>query len=377
MPDEQVGPIDRQKPSSAPLVVLYLYVHDPGEAFAYPSARSRHSAAQVAGRYLECALVQFASLRLREVECELALATNLGDGRALAPAGAELMEQIRALGVTILPTAYRHRPTGDTTTYMSSRYVLDAILAAAQTQLDDGRLMWLTDLDCVWVDAHKVFSAPPSPGSVGCVLIDYPPRWDAVGFGEHALSRQAIGDLASAMGAPSALPAWVGGELLCGTCGTLRELVATVEKVDAQLAGRGLFLPTEEQILSLAGAVGQVNFEDLSRVARRVATGTRHRAMPVEDPMSLGLWHLPAEKGLSLRRAAHEIRRGNTRRLRRDLSDPALLARRFNVAGAGLRRRLRDDGWILVEHARRIVRALPRARLRRNTPRRGHEEGIG
>src|SRR5271169_1116345 len=101
MPDEQVGPTDRQKPSLAPLVVLYLYVHDPGEAFAYPSARSRHSAAQVAGRYLEC---------------ELALATNLGDRQALAPAGRELMEQIEALGVTILPTAYRHRPAGDSST---------------------------------------------------------------------------------------------------------------------------------------------------------------------------------------------------------------------------------------------------------------------
>jgi hypothetical protein len=357
MPDEHVGPIERQNRRPAPLVVLYLYVHEQGEAFAYPSARSRHSSAQVAGRYLECALVQFASLRLREARCDLALATNLSDRQALGRTGCELMERIEALDVAILPTPYRHRPGDDSSTYMSSRYVLDAILSAAEGQPDDERAMWLTDLDCVWVDAHKMFSATPPPEEIGCVMIDYPLDWDAVGFGEFAVTRRAIGELAIGLGGSSEPPAWVGGELLGGSCRALRQLVAAVEGLDAQLARDGLFLPTEEQVLSLAGAVGQVRFHDLSGVARRVSTGSRHRARPIEDPLSLALWHLPAEKGLSLRRAAAQIRRGRTRRLRRDLSDPKRMARRFNVAGAGMGRRVRDDGWILMQHVRRIAGA--------------------
>jgi hypothetical protein len=338
----------------APLVVLYLYVHEQGEAFAYPSARSRHSAAQVAGRYLECALVQFASLRLRRARCDLALATNIGDRRALGRTGCQLMDRIEQLGVTVLPTAYRHRPGDDSSTYMSSRYVLDAILASADGHPAE-RVIWLTDLDCVWVDPHKMFSAAPVPGEVGCVLIDYPPDWDAVGFGQYALTRRAIGELAVSMGAPSGLPAWVGGELLCGTSGALLELVAAVEELDATLAREGRFLPTEEQALTLAGALGQVRFRDLSGVAQRVPTGGRHHAVAAEDPLSLGLWHLPAEKGLSLRRAAGQIRRGRTRRLRRDLADPMRMAHRFNVSGAGLPRRIRDDSWIALQHIRRMV----------------------
>jgi hypothetical protein len=307
----------------------------------------------VAGRYLECALVQFASLRLRAAECDLALATNIGDRQALGRTGCELMDRIEALDVAILPTAYDHRPGDDSSTYMSSRFVLDAILAAAEGQLED-RVMWLTDLDCVWVDANKVFSATPSPDKVGCVFIDYPPDWDAVGFGEFAVTRQAIGDLAASIGGSLELPAWVGGELLSGSCAALRELVATVERLDAQLAREGRFLSTEEQVLTLAGAVGQVSFQDLSGVAQRVATGRRHHAAPVKAPLSLGLWHLQAEKGLSLRRTAREIRRDRTRRLRRDLSDPVRMARRFNVAGAGLPRRIRDDSWIVLQRIRRI-----------------------
>ncbi len=358
MPVAQVGPMDRQTPRLAPLVVLYLYVHEQGEAFAYPSARSRHSAAQVAGRYLECALVQFASLRMRDAECDLALATNISDRRTLGRIGSELMDRIEALDVAILPTAYRHRPGDDSSTYMSSRYVLDAILTAAEGQPEE-RAMWLTDLDCVWVDARKVFAATPPPGEVGCVLIVYPPDWDAVGFGEYAVTRRAIGELAAGIGRSPDLPAWVGGELLCGGCRTLRELVGAVEQLDARLAAEGRFLPTEEQILSLAGAVRRVRFHDLSDVAQRVATGHRHRAQPVADPLSLGLWHLPAEKGLSLRRAAREIRRGRTRSLRRDLSNPARMARRFNVAGAGLPRRIRDDTWIVTQRIRHLVPARP------------------
>ncbi len=154
------------------------------------------------------------------------------------------------------------------------------------------------------------------------------------------------------MGEAEEVPPWVGGELIAGTPSTLRELVSVCEELDAGLDAEGKTLPNEEQILSLAGAIGRVRFRDLSCVARRLSTGPRAHAAKPEEPLAIGLWHLPSEKGLSLRRTARQILHGRTRNLRRDLSDPARTARRFNVAGTGPLRRLRDDSWIALQRVR-------------------------
>jgi hypothetical protein len=373
-----------------PLVVEYLYVHDPREGFHYPTTRAGSSSSSVAVRYLECALTQAASLRLRDVPCELALATNIGDRSALGRVGSELLDRIEALGVSILPTEYRHRPREGTEIYVSSRYVLDAILSASEGQPTE-RQLWLTDLDCVWADPELVFQSAVPPSEIGCIYIGYPPDWDAVGFDAHGRTRRAIGELAAELresweeapnsgspggapslggpgeeapgsggpgeeapgsGGPGEAPPWVGGELLTGTSSVLRELVRTCEQLDSKLAAEGKTLPNEEQILSLAAAVGPVRFRNLSHVARRMPTGPRNRAAKVEDPLAIGLWHLPSEKGLSLRRVAQQIRRGRTAPLRRDLADPLRAARRFNVAGTGVMRRLQDDGWIVGQRIR-------------------------
>lgn len=343
----------------APLVVQYLYVHGDGEAFFYPTARSARSAARVANRYLECALTQAASLRLRDVDCDLALVTNLAERSSLGRDGARLIERIESLGVRVLPTEYRHRPLeiGEShDMYLSSRYVLDAILAAAEGQPAE-RQIWLTDLDCVWADAELVFAATPVAPQIGYIEIPYPPDWDAVGFSALGVTRRALGELALGMGGSEALPSWVGGELLTGTPGSLRALVEACEEIDGRLAARGEMLPTEEQTLTLVGALGRAQFCDLSGVARRILTGPRHGAQRLEDPLDFGFWHLPSEKGLSLRRAANEMLANRPARLRRDLSEPARTARRFNVAGTGLPRRVRDDGWLAAQRLRRAVLA--------------------
>lgn len=337
--------------SPVPLVVQYLYVHEHGEAFEYPTTRSGASASRVAVRYLECALTQAASLQLQDARCELALATNISDRSALGHVGSELMERLEALGVQIIPTAYRHRPSEGTEIYVSSRYVLDAILSASAGQPPE-RQLWLTDLDCVWAKPAAVFASAPAQEEIGCIYIDYPPDWDTVGFGAYGLTRRAIGELAKNLGGSGELPRWVGGELLTGTPGALAQLVGACTELDRRLAEEGKTLPTEEQVLSLAGATGRVRFQDLSHVARRMPTGRRTQAVRIADPLSLGLWHLPAEKGLSLRRAAEDVRRGRTAGLRKDLSDPSRAARRFNVRGAGFLRGLRDDGWIATQRIR-------------------------
>jgi hypothetical protein len=345
-----------------PLVVQYLYVHEPDEGFYYPSARTASSSAAVATRYLECALTQAATLRLRELDVELALATNIRDRSALGRVGEQLLERIEEMGVRILATEYRHRPRPGTEVYVSSRYVLDAILSSSEGQPPE-RQIWLTDLDCVWADPELVFASAPPPPEIGCVYIGYPPDWDTVGFEVHGRTRRAIGDLARTMGAAEEVPPWVGGELITGTPAALRELVSVCEELDAGLATEDKTLPNEEQILSLAGAIGRVRFRDLSSVARRLSTGPRARAAKPADPLAIGLWHLPSEKGLSLRRTARQILRGRTRSLRRDLSDPARTARRFNVAGTGPLRRLRDDCWIVLQRIRSVMPSVRRQRL--------------
>ncbi len=346
----------------SPLIVQYLYVHAPGEAFSYPSARSHDSAARVACRYLECAVVQAATLRLRDVDCALALATNMEDSRILGRAGVELLARLDDLGVQLIHADYRRRPADNSEVFMASRYVLDAIIAAAQGQPTERRL-WLTDLDCVWVNADLVFDSAPTGDRIGAIETPYGADWLVADSAAIGRTRREIGRLAVEMGATNGVerleetPPWIGGELLSGTPEALRELVASCDRLDEQLAQTGRALPTEEQLLTLVGALGLVRYHDLHGVARRIWTGPRHGAPGIDDPLVLGLWHLPAEKGLSLRRAAREVRGGRTRRLRADLADPSRMARRFNVRGNGLLRRLRDDGWLVGQRIEDAVRS--------------------
>lgn len=202
-----------------------------------------------------------------------------------------------------------------------------------------------------------MFEQAPDPSEIGCVYIDYPPDWDAVGFDAPGASRRLLGTIAAELGGTEELPLWVGGELLCGTPETLRALVSACDELDGALAEKGKSLPTEEQVLTLAATTGRIRFRDLSAVARRMTTGPRSHAKIVENPLSIGLWHLPSEKGLSLRRAAHAVDSGRTKHLRRDFAEPVRAARRFNVAGTGLLRRLRDDGWIAGQRVQSAVRS--------------------
>jgi hypothetical protein len=329
-----------------PLVVPYLYVHGPGEAFDYPSSRSQGRSAQLAARYLECVLVQAGSLRLRDVDCDVTLVTNVTDRSVLGRRGARLLESIEALGVKIVLADYLHRPSVEIATFAASRYVFDAIAAVAG-EGDSRRQLWLVDVDCVWVDPAKVFAAAPASPGIGAIHIPYPPDWELYGF-----TPQTMGELAHRLGAPDTSLRWVGGELLAGTAGDLRSLVVNCEQLERELAVQQEALTTEEQLLSLAGALGRVQFHDMSSVAQRIWTGPRHGAPPVSSPGSLGLWHLPSEKGLGFRRAARAIASGRSERLVRDLDSPARALKRFNVAGTGWPRRIRDDGWLTMQRLR-------------------------
>jgi hypothetical protein len=329
-----------------PCVVLYLYVHTPGEQFSYPTSRS-HGAAAVAARYMECALVQAASLRLRQIDCDVALVTNLRDLGSGGRRARRLLDAIEALGVEVVHAPYEHRPLVAKPGFMSSQYVFDAIVALAERSPPE-RQLWLMDADCVWLAPERVFAAAPAAPGLGCIKIPYPPDWDICG-----LTPQFIEELAQRMGATDARIAdWPGGELLTGTAAELCALVCACKQIEREVVDLGAPLYTEEHLIALAGALGRAQLHDLAPVARRILTGPRHGAPPVADPGSLGLWHLPAEKGLGFRRGARAVLYGRGQRLARDLDVPTRALRRFNVAGGGWSRRLRDDAWIARQHLR-------------------------
>src|SRR3954452_7532021 len=85
-----------------PLVVLYLYVHAPGERFVYPNTRASNSAGRLALRYLECAVTQAATLRLQDAACDIVLASNGIERIDLGERGRRLVAALRALDVQLL-----------------------------------------------------------------------------------------------------------------------------------------------------------------------------------------------------------------------------------------------------------------------------------
>jgi hypothetical protein len=340
--------------SAKPLVVQYLFVDGRGRTLPpHPSVRTSSVV-----RYLECALTQSASLRLAEARCDIALATNLIDRSGLKRRERALLERIESLGVQLLPTEFRERPGAADP---SARFVRDVILRAVEGQPGE-RELWIPNLDCVWIDPQAVFAATPAAGAVGCIFIAYPVGWSVAPPGTPGATRRELGVLAASLGGPSAPPPWIGADLLAGTCESLRELVATCEALDARIAAEGPILTGEQQVLTLAGALGSVQLEDLAGVARRIHTGPRHESAPPAHATELGLWHLPAEKGLSLRRAASSVLSGRTARLRGDLADPERAAKRFNVGATRPARRIRDDGWIALQRARASLRPGGRGR---------------
>lgn len=323
-----------------PCVAQYLYLHEPGESLAYPSSRSSGSAARLGARYLECVLVQAASLRWLAPDCQLLLVTNLASRDWLTHRGRALLDRILALDVELVTADYRHAPREPVSVFYSSCYVFDAIEAVA-ARVDPDRQLWFVDVDCVWVDPFAAFAAVATGKGIGTVQIGYPPDWTIRGY-----TREDIGGLGGRLGACPPAPAWVGGELLSGTARELRTLVEVCEELDRELARIDSSLNTEEQLLTLAGGLGRLEFRNLSGVAGRIWTGRRHGASNPPDAAALALWHLPSEKGLSIRRAANALLRGRTGRLRRDLSSRSRAAARFNVSGVSWTRSVRDDAWI-------------------------------
>jgi hypothetical protein len=331
-----------------PLVVQYLYIHEPGDDFVYPSSRAGADAGRLAARYLECVAVQAASLRFADAPCEPVLVTNLADpAAALDARGRRLLDVLDGLGVRHVVAPYAHAPRPDVAMFYSSRYVFDAILATAGEDEPD-RALWLVDVDVVWRDPARAFAALADAGdAVACVTIGYPPDWDVSGH-----TRASIGALP---GSTQPVPPWIGGELLAGRAGALRDLVAACEQLDAELDAAGLRLPTEEALLTAAGALGRVRLIDRSDLAGRIWTGPRHQAANPEDPAALALWHLPSEKGLSFRRAAAALVRHRSGALRRDLADTDRALARFNIAGARTTR-VRNDAWLVGQRLRSILR---------------------
>jgi hypothetical protein len=333
-------------------VVQYLYVHSPGDVLEYPTSRAGVGAGRLASRYLECALVQSASLRFNEADCELVLVTNLEDRRLLGRRGMRILELLESFGVELLHADYDHRPASEVTWFYASRYVLDAIVACASSAPVEQRL-WMMDLVCVWMDPKKIFSAFPPAGAIACIEMAYDIDWDITGG-----TRAAFESLSPMRPPHEDRKPWIGGELLAGAPDDLLAMVAACKRIDLDLERLGHGLGTEEQLLTLSSALGHVRFVDLSDMGKRILTGPRHGGVNPESPDALGLWHLPSEKGLGFRRTASALLAGREGQVMRDLRSPSRAMRRFNVLGGKwTTRRARDDCWIVANRLREVALA--------------------
>ena len=336
-------------------VVQYFYVHSAGESYSYPTGRGRTDPRRLTALYLECALVQAASLTLRDAACEQLLVWNLRDPHdkdVLGDYGVRLVREIEALGVQIRFAEYEHRFSAPAPEYMASRYILDAMKSASSTARP-GQALWFTDLDVFWWAPERIFASAPSDAEVACLYIDYTPDWNVM----LGTTPTTVGEFGTTFG-PCAVPVpWVGGEILGATAAGCRDFVAACEQLERDVGQAPEQLPAEEHLFSLAGGLGRVRYKDLSAQCHRMFTGARHSGDTVADPTTYGFWHLPGEKGLSFRRTAVALLKGRHERLAREFADPAAASRRFNLAPPRLTRRFRDDGWLASDKLLRAASA--------------------
>lgn len=337
-------------------MVQYLYVHAPGEAFAYTSTRGRTEPAALATLYLECAVAQAASLRLRGASCDQILVTNLSDPHdpdVLGRDGVRLIEALERLGVQLRHADYTYRLERALPEYEASRYALDAIRTVTSAAPDE-QCLWFADLDCVWIDPQKVFAATPRAPRIACLLMRYPPEWDVM----LGTTPTTVGELGRRLG-DSVVPApWIGGELIGGTAASLRGFLAECDRVERELGQLPRELPAEEHLFTILGALGRVAYADLTAVGRRLLTG-RHTGPKVAEASNLGFWHLPGEKGLSLRRAAGYVLAGDEERLATILADPRRRLEWFNLS-PDLEHRVRDGAWLAANRIRTRLRGRNR-----------------
>ncbi|HEX4435713.1 MAG TPA: hypothetical protein VH061_02855 [Solirubrobacteraceae bacterium] len=332
------------RPVASPLVCMYLFLEDGGTTVPpHPSPRTRSAV-----RYLECALVQAASLRLGDAACDLAIVVNEPALDIPVRAARAIWARLDEFGVRRIESDLRVGSGGAA----ASRFPREAIRAMAAAETAE-RTAWVPNLDCVWVDPARVLGSLPSPGAVGCLPIGYPSDWSVGGSALAGRSRIELGRTAARLGAAAAseAPPWIGADLLAGEVGALQAMMESCDRLEARLPQDGE--PAgNEQLLTLAGALGEMHVADLSAVAARIQTGARHGAGTPAGVESLGLWHLPAEKGLSIRRVARAILGGREAALRADLAEPRRAMRRFNVGTPSRAHQLRDDAWVLAQRPR-------------------------
>jgi hypothetical protein len=326
---------------------MHVYLDERGQTLSpHPGVRTASPE-----RYLECVVTQAASLRLRDAQCDVVLVSNIADTAKLGRRGRRLWAALESLGVQIARSELR---VDSSSGYAAARLLRDAVAVASEGR-EAGRRLWFPNADCVWRDPAGALRLAIGADEVGCLVIDYPPGWSVGGPVDVGDTRESLGATALRLGGSQSAPPWIGGDVLSGTRDSLAKLGEACDELDARLRHGG-HVPTTEQLLTLAGALGRVSFRDVGEVFGRVHTGARHRDAAARAS-GLAIWHLPGEKGLGFRRAANLVLAGRSQRLGAELADEARAARRFNVAATSRTRQLRDYSWL---SARGVVAKLTR-----------------
>ncbi len=234
----------------------------------------------------------FASVRRWNPSTELVLVTT-------SDPGPSLRERFSTLRVTVLTTAFAHRPpTGFYPSFNASLFSIDAMMAMAQHYTETDRLV-LLDPDVVCTQSLDSLFASIKPGGFLAYDTGFPPEEVSQG-----LSALAAGQLHRELNPRlSTIPRHYGGELYGFTPQSWDSISGRVEEAWAfSLTQWQSGLPrfvTEEHLLNFA--LRHTEIRPAEQFIRRIWTAPTHRTVRPED-RNLPIWHLPAEKHRGLAR---------------------------------------------------------------------------
>src|SRR4051794_14101406 len=280
------------------MLVTWFHGDEPERAGTY--AQTLGDAASLAHyeTYLRCVDLCTASFRRWNPDSRAVVVLNPRADGAINP---ERRTFWASLGVEQVVAQNTHRPDQDLYSRWQNQTYLFDVIAAAVEGVDDAQAVAVLDSDVVVRRPLGAMAAEIRAAGFLPMEIPFSADQDV-----HGVTREDLRSLHGAWRGHGLgfLPAYQGGELVAGTAGELRRLLADVESVyrwalEEQVAGRPH--PNEEaQMISIARPVRSEDVRGNAWIERIWTQPWTHRAVP-ENAAELPLWHLPAEKKTGLK----------------------------------------------------------------------------
>ncbi|GAB3287282.1 hypothetical protein [Hymenobacter tenuis] len=282
-------------------IVTSLCVDDARHPASYYDQLQDVTANQRRRVYWQCAMVFFATSTRCNPTAGHVLYTN--DKGPTVWHGTDYREFLRGLGVRIQEMEFEQYqpPANFSGKFRNGFYKLEVMSALSGPQAADCSL--LLDSDCVWTRNSAELEAAVGSGSL--LLYDMSSGPDDKIFG---LSRRDMGDLYRQLfpDFPETAPYYYGGELVGGTRGCFRELIATIAQQWNHIISTYKQQPprfcNQESIFDNDEYITIPAYNSLPRpklnaqpFIRRMWTAYRYSDVRDSD-LDLPIWHMPSEK---------------------------------------------------------------------------------